>query len=181
MAKLPAAGASAPVPLKNPLLAAFLAWLVPGLGHFYQGRRGKGLLYLVCILGLFLTGLVLGEGKVVYWTWVSPLRDPENFRLSYLGQFCVGLAALPGLIQATLNFLGLGPILWGYLAAPSTPAEINALYPRLGKLVEIGWLYTMVAGLLNVLAIYDALEGPAYADEEAGPATGGIAKAERPA
>ena len=31
------------VPLKNPAKAAFLAWLVPGLGHFYQGRTGKGI------------------------------------------------------------------------------------------------------------------------------------------
>src|SRR5262245_54445208 len=30
------------VELKDPPLAAFLAWLVPGLGHIYQGRTGKG-------------------------------------------------------------------------------------------------------------------------------------------
>jgi len=39
------------------------AWLVPGMGHFYQGRRGKGVLYLVCILGLYLFGFALGEGR----------------------------------------------------------------------------------------------------------------------
>jgi hypothetical protein len=50
------------------------------------------------------------------------------------------------------------------LAEP-TQNEINGLYPGLGKFVEIGTLYTTVAGLLNVLAIYDAFEGPAHADE----------------
>ncbi len=157
-----------PVNLKNPRLAALLAWLVPGLGHWYQGRRAKAVLYAVCILGLFFVGLFLGEGKIVYWRWVSPFKDPENFRASYLCQFFVGLPALPGLLQATLKLQNLGPILGGYLAAP--PANVvNALHPRMGGLVEVGWVYTVVAGLLNILAIYDAYEGPALADEESEP------------
>jgi hypothetical protein len=154
------------VPLKNPTTAAFLAWLVPGLGHLYQGRTAKGLVYFVCILGLYLVGLSLGEGKIVYWKWINPLRDPENFRASYLCQFWVGLPALPGLIQATLHHFGYNdPILWGFLDVPSQQA-INGLYPKYGKLVEVGWVYTVIAGLLNILAIYDAYEGPAYADED---------------
>ena len=32
--------------------------------------------------------------------------------------------------------------------------------------MEIGTIYTTVAGLLNILAIYDAYEGPAYLDED---------------
>ena len=89
-----------PIPLKNPYLAAFLAWLVPGLGHVYQGRRGKGLLYFVCILGLFLAGLTMGGGKIVFWRWVSPFRNFEDFRLWYLAQFWVGLAAFPAVALA---------------------------------------------------------------------------------
>ena len=46
------------------------------------------------------------------------------------------------------------------------------LQNRLGKLVEIGSIYTCVAGLLNILAIYDAYEGPAFQDEPATAATG---------
>ena len=53
-------------PLKDPVLAATLAWLIPGLGHWYQGRRSKALLFFVCILGTFVFGLYLGEGRVVY-------------------------------------------------------------------------------------------------------------------
>ena len=54
----------------------------------------------------------------------------------------------------------MNPTLWGYLAEPSQN-EINGLYQPLGKFVEMGYLYTTIAGLLNILAIYDALEGPA--------------------
>jgi TM2 domain-containing membrane protein YozV len=153
------------VSLRNPALAAFLAWLVPGLGHFYQGRRGKGILYAVCILGLYLMGMAMGEGKIVYWRWVNPFNNPEKFCLYYLGQFFVGLPALPALIQSTLQYYGVGPILWGFMAEPPQ-IVLNSLQTRLGKLVEIGTIYTTVAGLLNILAIYDAYEGPAYQDFE---------------
>lgn len=163
------------VPLRNPRTAAFLAWLVPGLGHIYQRRYAKGVLYAVCVLGLYFAGLAMGEGKIVYWRWVNPFHEPERFCLYYLGQFFVGLAALPALIQGTLSHYGYDPILWGLLAEP--PANVlNGLHPRLGKLVEIGSTYTAVAGLLNLLAIYDAYEGPAFADlDEPEPATASTA------
>jgi hypothetical protein len=153
------------VPLRNPLKAAFLAWLIPGLGHFYQGRTGKAWLYLISILGLYYLGFAMGEGKIVYWRWVNPMNNPERFCLHYIGQFFVGLPALPALIQATLNYYDLGPILWGFMAEPPQNV-LNGLHPRLGKLVEVGTIYTTVAGLLNILAIYDACEGPAYDDGE---------------
>lgn len=154
----------APSPPKNPLLAALLAWLVPGLGHLYQGRVAKGVLYSTCILGLFGLGLALGEGKVVYWRWINPLGNPEEFRLYYIGQFFTGLAALPALIQATLEHYGLGTVLWGWMAEPPK-VDLNGLHPRLGKLVEVGSVYTTVAGLLNIFAIYDAYDGPAHVEE----------------
>ncbi|MGZ3470152.1 MAG: DUF6677 family protein [Isosphaeraceae bacterium] len=155
------------VPLRHPYRAAFLAWLVPGLGHFYQGRTGKGWLYAICILSLYLTGFLLGEGKIVYWRWVNPLNNPEKFCLYYLGQFFVGLPALPALIQGTIHYLApdLNPLFWGFMAEPPQNV-LNGLQPRLSKLVEIGTIYTTVAGLLNILAIYDAFEGPAYLDAE---------------
>ncbi|MFO0951390.1 MAG: DUF6677 family protein [Isosphaeraceae bacterium] len=165
--------ASTTVPLRNPKLAALLAWLVPGLGHVYQGRTGKGILYAVCILSLYFAGFAMGEGKIVYWRWVNPLANPEKFCLYYLGQFFVGLPALPALIQGTLQRYSIEPLLGGFMAVPDQTV-INGLHPRLGKLVEIGSMYTAVAGLLNILAIYDAYEGPAYSafEDDAEPAPG---------
>ena len=55
------------IQLKDPLVAGVLAWLIPGLGHFYQGRNAKGALYAICILGTFLYGLYLGGSKEVGW------------------------------------------------------------------------------------------------------------------
>ncbi len=153
------------IPLRNPKVAAFLAWFVPGLGHVYQGRVGKGILYATCILTLYSLGFAMGQGKNVYWRWVNPMTSPDKFCLYYLGQFFVGLPALPALIQGTLQYFGHAPILGGLMAVPE-PEVLNGLHRPLGKLVEIGSMYTAVAGLLNVLAIYDALEGPAYVQYE---------------
>ena len=77
------------IDLKDPLFAAFLAWLMPGLGHWYQGRRHKAVLFFVCIMGTFIYGLYLGEGRVVY----ASMRDNDR-RLPYLCQVGVGLPAL---------------------------------------------------------------------------------------
>jgi hypothetical protein len=155
------------IPLRNPRIAAFLAWLIPGLGHVYQGRIGKGVLYALCIMSLYTIGFVMGDCRIVYWRWVNPLQKPEQFCLYYLGQFWVGLPALPALIQGTLKYFNFDiNFLWGFMAEPA-PNVLNGLHPRLGKLVEIGSMYTAVAGLLNVLAIYDAYEGPAYAAADA--------------
>ena len=77
---------------------------------------------------------------------------------------------LPALIQATLRHYGYDTILWGFMAEPPQTV-LRGLHPRLGKLVEVGTIYTAIAGLLNILAIYDALEGPAYGAEGEEPDT----------
>jgi hypothetical protein len=83
------------IQLKNPLIAGILAYLIPGAGHLYQGRYFKGVLYLVCILGSFLSGMALAEGKVVY------LRNqPGQTTWGYFSQVLVGVPALPAWFQS---------------------------------------------------------------------------------
>src|SRR2546423_15539434 len=57
------------IDLRDPPIAALLAWLWPGAGHLYQRRTGKGLLFMICILGTYFFGLALGEGKAGYASW----------------------------------------------------------------------------------------------------------------
>ncbi len=95
------------VDLKNRWLAGVLALLLPGLGHFYQGRSFKAGIYCVCILGLFFSGQALGEWKVVY------LGDSDSggrvaagngmvkrLLQGYAAQFPVGVLAWPAIIQS---------------------------------------------------------------------------------
>lgn len=145
--------------LRNPALAAFLTWLLPGLGHWYQGRKFKAILFGSCIIGIYLVGLWVGRGMVVYWTWINPLKDSENFRLSFVFQSFVGGFTLPGIIQGLLSYMNKPPILEGWMAAPAQEV-VNGLHPKIGRLVEIGTVYTAVAGLLNLLAMMDAYGGP---------------------
>lgn len=60
----------------------------------------------------------------------------------------------------------------GFMAPPSGRIDPNqndvlgTWHTELGHFFEIGTLYTLVAGLLNMLAIYDALVGPAILSKE---------------
>lgn len=157
------------VNLKRPGLAALLAWLWPGAGHLYQGRTGKGLLFMVCVLGTFLFGLSLGGGHVVYASWT-----PEDRHLPYLCQIGVGIPAFPALVQNYLVRRGRAPLFGSTIMAPpehvrpDTRDELARWHEQYGGMWDMGTLYTMVAGLLNVLAIYDAFAGPVVmeSDEE---------------
>ncbi|NUQ60918.1 MAG: hypothetical protein HUU20_00410 [Pirellulales bacterium] len=171
------------MPLKDPGLAAFLAWLVPGLGHLYQGRTAKAVLYFVCILGTFSYGVYLGGnrelgwGRVVYASW-----RPGDRRLPYLCQLGVGLPALPALVQANRVRHGKEPLFGGFMAPPALGGNfdqfgeprrddfgqptVHELHKKLHRYFELGTVYTMIAGLLNILAIYDAWGGPVFSDEE---------------
>jgi hypothetical protein len=187
--------------LKNPGLAALLAWLVPGLGHLYQGRLLKGVFFFVTICGLFFFGSWLGSWRVVYLRW-----DNEEWRFSYLGQVAVGLPALPAALDALdlrPAFAKIVPPLADYQSKPLSTRELTLLCERLdvpggrqplemkkalvergaryvvaleeidelhrkyGVTMHIAAIYTLIAGLLNVLVIYDAAAGPAHFREDA--------------
>jgi hypothetical protein len=157
------------IDLRNPALAAVLGWLWPGAGHLYQRRYPKAVLFMVVILGLFFGGLVLGSGRVVYASWT-----PTDKRWQYICQVGVGLPALPALVQARRVFgEPRRPPLWdGVMAPPRQPVEperrdeLAVWHDELGFRFDLGTLYTMVAGLLNVLAICDAYAGPFAASEK---------------
>jgi len=164
--------------LKDPLVASVLAWLVPGLGHLYQGRYPKAALLFVSILGTFLYGLFLGSDQQAGWGRVVYFSFRQNdVRLYYLCQIGVGLPALPALVQADLVHRGKRPFCHALMAPPKLhagdPPQPDPKNPddpgqqtcgdvvrSLARFFELGSLYTAIAGLLNVLAIYDACCGP---------------------
>jgi hypothetical protein len=154
------------ISLRNPSLAAFLAWLWPGAGHIYQRRYGKGILFMVCVLGTYFFGLGIGEGRVVYASFRK-----ADFRYPYLLQVAVGAPALPAAVQYRRVIVHEQLPLWnGMMAPPSLEprkghVELSALHKDLGRNFELGTLYTMIAGLLNILVIFDAYGGPAFPDE----------------
>ncbi|MGW8256320.1 MAG: DUF6677 family protein [Thermoguttaceae bacterium] len=158
--------------LKDPVMAAFLAWLIPGLGHLYQGRIAKGILFFICIMGTYVYGAYLGGSsqlgyaRAVYFSFRN-----DEWRLPYLCQIGVGLPSMPALVQAMRMNDNKKVLFGGFMAPPrrvdTVETDPNFDQPTLDKLqltlnrfFELATVYTMIAGLLNVLAIYDALSGP---------------------
>jgi hypothetical protein len=155
-----------PVNLKNPWLAALWAWLLPGSGHIYQGRYAKGILFMVCVLSTYFFGFALGEGRVVYASFKKP-----DFRYAYLCQVGVGLPALPAWVQSHRIKNNKPPLFGGLMVPPENVDEHNSdelasWHKKLKGYFELATLYTMVAGLLNMLAIYDAFAGPVFPQPE---------------
>ncbi|MFO1093848.1 MAG: DUF6677 family protein [Planctomycetaceae bacterium] len=51
---------------------------------------------------------------------------------------------------------------YDWFVVPVKTEQERRMHQRLGKFHELAMVFTWVAGLLNILAVWDALEGPAY-------------------
>ena len=150
------------IDLKNRYFAAVLAFLLPGAGHFYQRRRNKAYLFAVCILGLFFLGMFVGQGRVVYAAW-----SPDEYRIQFPAQMCVGAPAFPAAVQGWVHRddpkekFGISEeSWWNFMAPPVSLEELSKWHQSASAGFELGSLFTAVAGLLNLLAIFDAYAGP---------------------
>jgi hypothetical protein len=159
------------IDLRNRPLAALLAWLVPGAGHFYQRRHAKGAIYFASIVLTWVIGFSLGGYHVVYASW-----QQGDKRWHYFLQAGMGVAAFPAIVQANHMNKYVDTRGWtrndyepkwgGFMAPPQRPVfdegtdEVSAWYARYGAGYEMGTWFTMIAGLLNILVIYDAYSGP---------------------
>ncbi|MBO0700010.1 MAG: hypothetical protein J2P46_16550 [Zavarzinella sp.] len=163
--------------MKLDFVAAALSYLIPGLGQLTQGRVRKGLLFLVCLYALFFYGMYLGQGKNVYLPYYHPeergtlsrVASDLYARFQFVGQFPIGMAAWPAVYQYFVYSPDdKNPPLHGWMRAPGMD-EINQLQRDSDKTWDLGWVYTVIAGVLNVLVIYDALAGPAFREVKASP------------
>ncbi len=133
---------SLPLPDRNPNalirmpIAGFLAWIVPGLGHIYLGHRTRGLILLLTISGTFWTGVAIGG--------VRGTVDPKERSLWFIAQLC------------TAGNTVSSYYLHRSVAARTTTEDEAPVVPHWAS-VDVGVHYTGVAGLLNLLIIFDAI------------------------
>lgn len=117
-------------------IAALLAWLVPGLGHIYLGHRGRGIICLVAIIVTFWSGVAIGG--------VQSTVAPHARKLWFVAQLGTG-----------------GNTLAAYAlhcrVSPETSRSSKLAVVAPWSAAEIGVHYTGVAGLLNLLVIFDAV------------------------
>jgi hypothetical protein len=111
------------------LPACILAYLIPGMGHIFLGRRARGLAFMGAIGALFFLGVALDARLLPYSGFGDPLA-----LLRSLAQMSVGL---PYFLLRTLGY-GMGAV-----------TSVNH---------EYGNTFTEVAGLLNILVILDTYD-----------------------
>jgi hypothetical protein len=109
--------------------AGLLAWVFPGLGHLFLGRRGKGLVLMGSILALFVMGVLMDSRLQLH----LGLEDPLALLFS-AAQMGIGA---PYVLARLLGFEA------GLVTSPT---------------YEYGNTFTAVAGLLNILVLLDALD-----------------------
>lgn len=88
------------IQLRDPWLALILAFVLPGLGHLYQRRFLKSIIFFVSVLGLFCWGLGTAEGKSVYYRpiWGEYAGNSKE-GIGFIAQAGVGLVAWPAIWQ----------------------------------------------------------------------------------
>ena len=109
--------------------ACLFAWLLPGAGHLYLGRIGKGLVFLGAIGALFVLGVIMDAGLQMHLGFDDPLA-----LLRSLAQMALGV---PYFLARALGF--------------EAGRVTSVTY-------EYGNTFTEVGGLLNVLVILDAYD-----------------------
>ncbi len=106
-----------------------LAWLFPGLGHYYLGRRKTALAFALIVTATFLAGL------------------------SFQGRLYTVEAGQPLSILATFAVFGTGLLNLAARLLSDNPAGTI-----LAVTYEYGCAYLLTAGLMNLLLVLDAYD-----------------------
>lgn len=119
--------------MENPYVLAIISWFLPGAGHLLQKRWKRGLVIGGVIWTMFIISIISGGAHY-------PGFDFKDGALLYLlnifARFGNGLGAL---------------ISFGIAAVPDPTVAARATFEYGGRFLE-------VAGLLNYLAVLDAVD-----------------------
>jgi hypothetical protein len=133
------------------LSAGLLGWIWPGLGHLRNGDGRRGRLVMLGVVGLFLTGVLIGGLDCV---------DRREDLPWFVAQAGAGpLAFVADALNAGLLKSGKLGTLLPMTAPNGAMLQVSSL-KSVGLVNDVGILFTAMAGLLNVVALLDALRGP---------------------
>ena len=156
------------------LLALALAWIVPGAGHIYLGRRTRGLIILVTLAATFWAGVAVGGVMTV---------DARTERWWFAAQMCTGVHGLVGWQRQAREYdrmfaelqdedsklarrydhdLGKAQTNGPAYAVQVQQDYLDTLQARdhialKAPMATVARSYTGIAGLLNLLCMFDAL------------------------
>ena len=109
-----------------------IAWFLPGGGHFFQKRHGRGGILLAAVSLTFVVGLLM-RGSMF-----EPRMGDLLTTIIHVGGFLGNLAS--GVLYLLTSWLGY--------AQPDTAGYVH----------DYGTKFLVAAGLMNVLAMVDAFE-----------------------
>jgi len=132
------------------LVSCLLAWIVPGAGHFYLGKRSRALVFFLVVLSTFLLG-VLNQGR-------SYLIDRDQ-PLTYLATL-TNIATGP--VELVSRQLTYHRLVWALPADPDSGESaqlLQAMRERVRIVTdEYGTTFLLTAGLMNILLMLDAFD-----------------------
>jgi hypothetical protein len=144
--------APAPTPgaAARPFVACLLAWLMPGLGHLYLGKKDRAAVFFAVVLATFGLGIA-SDGA-------ASLIDPSQ-PLTYLATFD---NVATGPIEVLSRWRTYGRIVYALPRDENHPVRLE-LMARLRDRVrsvtyEYGNTFLLTAGLMNILLILDAFD-----------------------
>lgn len=109
--------------------AMLLAYLVPGAGHLYLGRRARAITFFCIVVLLFVIGVAI---------------DGDLYTINHANGSVLRMLA-------ALGSLGSGVIYW-VAAGMGAHGDITSIT------FEHGTAFTITAGLMNLLLVVDAFD-----------------------
>jgi len=109
--------------------AMLLAYLVPGAGHLYLGRRGRAIAFFCIVVLLFVIGIAI---------------DGDLYTLEHSGGALLR-------ILASLGSIGAGLMYW-IAAGMGVHGDVTSIT------FEHGTAFTITAGLMNLLLMLDVFD-----------------------
>lgn len=119
--------------MRNPFLIGIVSWLLPGFGHLMQGRWKRGVILAIVIWAMFIIAILSGGAHY-------PGFDFKDGSLLYLLNVFARLGNGLGTVISLL-----------FLSNPIPNVAAWATFEYGGRFLE-------VAGLLNYLAVLDAID-----------------------
>jgi len=131
-------------------ISCLLAWVVPGGGHLYLGKRSRAAVFFLVVVATFLLG-ILNQGR-------SYLIDRDQ-PLTYLAALTNIATGPMELASRQLTYHRLVYRLPADENSPESAQLLQAMRERV-KIVtdEYGTTYLLTAGLMNILLMLDAFD-----------------------
>ncbi|MFW6154395.1 MAG: DUF6677 family protein [Planctomycetota bacterium] len=132
-------------PLVVPLVGGVLAWAIPGAGHWFIGRKVRGIILFVTITALFWSGVAIGGVFTV---------DPREEVWWSRAQLCTGLSGVISYYRQEAYYPEADTRQSEAAIRAQLAADDLALVAPAATLAHV---FSGVAGLLNLLCIMDVV------------------------